>query len=209
MSAITLGFAATAFGCYALIEHGQRRGASFGSSPGAGAGPELRTTVLTGVLAALAVFALAITATSSWDDDRSWPAYLAALILLVGGVAGYWFLRRNPLTVVAILGGFILLAQLISDGVSADGEDASGTILMVAIGFMLYGIIVIAVGWFFACRNTTGVIGSVIAVGSMHAAVIVLGIFPCWARSETPSPDPLPAELGVRSRRSAGICGSP
>lgn len=175
MVAITLGFAATAIGCHTLVEHGQDPRPTSDTRRGAASGSGLRTTVLTGVLAALTILALAITATSSWDDKK-WIGYVSALILLVAGLAGYWFLRRDSLTVVAILGGFALLAQIISDSTSDGGEDASGTILMVGIGFLLYGFGVIAAGWFFSCRNTTGVIGSIIVVGSMHAVVLSLGI---------------------------------
>ena len=39
--------------------------------------------------------------------------YVAGLLILVGGAAGYWFLRRDVLAVAVVIGGVILLGVLI------------------------------------------------------------------------------------------------
>lgn len=147
--AVTLGFAAAAAASWLLVE--RRRSA----------------VVVTGVLAATAVLTLALTATSSWDHSAL--AYVAGTLMLVGGLAGYWFLRRDPLTGVAVLGGLVLLAALLSDTVDSGGDHA---FLLVGAFFAVFGLAVVAAGWFFSCRNTTGLIGSAIAALSMPLVIL-------------------------------------
>jgi hypothetical protein len=157
MLLITLGFAAAAVLSRWPLD--RRRGVS---------------DLLTGVLLTLAVLSLGVTMVAPQAIEP--VIYLAAVVMLVGGLAGYWFLQRDVVTVAAVVGGAVLLGQILSDTVSF-GEGGTGPVLLIGVLFLLYGLAVVAAGWMFSCRHLTGILGSVIAVASMHVVALSLLVF--------------------------------
>jgi hypothetical protein len=155
MLAITLGFAGAAV--LTRWPLGLRRGMA---------------DLLTGVLVTLAVLSLGVTMLA--PQAIGVVVYLAALVLLLGGIGGYWFLQRDVVIVAAIAGGALLLGRILSDTLNFSQDDTSGPVLMVGVLFLLYGVVVVAAGWRFSCRDLAGLIGSVIAVVSMHVVAVVL-----------------------------------
>ncbi len=129
--------------------------------------------LVTSVLAAIALLSLVVTVVSTWDADAL--VYLGGLALLLGGVGGYWFVRGEALIGVAILGGVVLLGQLLSDTI--DGSDpGSGTVLTVGMIFLAYGLVVAAAGWRFSCRTVAAMLGLGLALVAMWLTVVVIGL---------------------------------
>lgn len=116
--------------------------------------------------------------------DQDWSTYLVGALLLVGGVAAYLWLRGAALTVVIVLGGLLVLSQLISDIVD-DGADST---LGPGIAFTVYGLVVVAAGWRFSSRHVTGLLGGIIALVGM-LQVIYLSVFLSFGSSFVPEPD--------------------
>jgi hypothetical protein len=128
--------------------------------------------LLTAVLLTLAVLSLGVTMLA--PQATGFVVYLAAIVLLLGGIGGFWLLQRDVITVAAIAGGALLLGRILSDTVNFSEDDTSGPVLLIGVLFLLYGILVVAAGWRFSCRNLTGIVGSIIAVASMHMVAVVL-----------------------------------
>ncbi len=128
--------------------------------------------LVTSVLAAFALLALVTTIAATWDADGL--VYLGGVLLLVGGAAGYWYLKGHVFVPVAVLGGAVLLSQVLSD--TMDGSDfSSGTVLTVGMLFLVYGLVVAGAGWRFSCRNLAAMLGGGIALAAMWLTVFVIG----------------------------------
>jgi hypothetical protein len=121
-----------------------------------------------GVLGASALAAFAIGIVVLWDHDALF--YLTGVIMLLGGAAGFWFLKGQLYTVVAVIGGSVLLAQVFSDTVNGGDE---GDVLTIGIGFLVYGLVVGAAGWRFSCRHLVGMLGVSIGLLSMFLVMVV------------------------------------
>ncbi len=119
---------------------------------------------LAAVLLTLGIIGTGSSILAMWGDT-SGIDYLAGLLMLAGGVAGYYLLRAPVVTTAAAFGAVVLFVSLVSDLVG----DGSGehTALKIGIGGVVLGAAVLAVGWPFGCRNVTGMLGGVIALVSM------------------------------------------
>lgn len=128
--------------------------------------------LVTSVLAAFTLFALPTTLGATWDGDGL--VYLGGVLLLLGGAGGYWYLKGHVLVPVAVLGGAVLLAQLLSDTLD-ESEVSSGTFLTVGMLFLVYGLVVVAAGWRLSCRNLAAMLGGGIALAAMWLTVVAIG----------------------------------
>jgi hypothetical protein len=127
------------------------------------------STWVSGTLGAIALAGLTFSILVLGSDD-GWLFYLTGLLMLAGGVAGFWFLKGQLYTVVAVVGGILLLGQFFSDII--DGPD-EGDALTIGIGFLLYGLVVAGAGWMFSCRRLLAMIGLFIGGFAMFVVMIV------------------------------------
>ncbi len=153
LAAVTVLLAATSAGSFLLL-----RGRPYAAWVG-------------GILGALALASFALSLVILWDPDAL--VYLAGVLMLVGGGAGYWFLKGHLFAVVAVVGGGVLLGQIFSDTLSSDSPNDSGDVLLVGIGFLVYGLVVAAAGWRFDTRHLLGVIGVSISLLAMALVIYV------------------------------------
>lgn len=124
---------------------------------------------LSGVLGALALAALSFALLILWDPDAL--VYVAGLLMLSGGAAGFWFLRGQLFAVVAVVGGVLVLGQIFSDTLSSSADE--GDALTIGIAFLFYGLVVTAAGWLLPCRRLLGVIGLGIGGVAMFTVMVV------------------------------------
>ena len=136
------------------------------------------------VLASLGLAAVAFAVLVLWEPDRL--LYVTAVVLLVGGVAGYWRLGGSPFAVAAAVGGGLLLIQIFRDTLDGDTEGRTGWILLVGIAFWAYGVVVAAVGWRLACRRVLGLLGLGVAVAAMALVIYVNATFYALANAFGP-----------------------
>ncbi len=160
MAVITVGLAVGAAAWYLLLS----------------AVPHSRWTA--SVLAAFAIKSLGITIIAPWSDKDA-VVYLVGFGMVALSAAGYWYLRGGAFAFSAFVGGFIVANQLATNVIG----DNDGP-LMYGVIMLLYGIVIVAGGWRFECRNITGLLGGAVAlfgffvvtyVGSF-AAVVVQGV---------------------------------
>jgi hypothetical protein len=137
---------------------------------------------LTGMLAALAIVSLGLLMVSSWDGS-GW-VYASSLVMIAAGLAGYWALRENLLTLPVVLGAVIFISQAYSDVATGD-DSGTGTILAFGIVQVVLGAVIVAAGWPFPCRHLTGALGSIIAVSAMVFVLIFIGIVSALVRGFT------------------------
>ncbi len=128
--------------------------------------------LITSALGALALLSLATTLTSTWDQSAL--VYLSAVVLLAAGIAGFWYLKGQAFVPVAVLGGLLLVAQLLSD-LLGDDELGTGTVMTVGMLVLVYGLVVVAAGWAFGCRTLTTMLGGGIALAAMWFTILTLG----------------------------------
>lgn len=132
----------------------------------------LHKRLVASVFVAFALIALVVTIGATWEGDAL--VYLGGLLMLVGGVAGFWYFKGQVLVAVAVLGGLVLIAQLVSDTLdSFDG--GSGTVLSTGMVFLAYGLVVAAAGWRFSCRTVAAMLGGGIALTAMWVTVVAIG----------------------------------
>lgn len=125
---------------------------------------------VSGTLGAVALAGLTL-AIVVLGGDKDVLVYLTGVLMIAGGAAGFWFLKGQLYTVVAVLGGLIVLGQIFSN--SLDESSDQGDALTVGIAFLFYGVAVAAIGWFFSCRRLVGVIGLFIGGFSMLVVMLV------------------------------------
>ncbi|MEP6667453.1 MAG: hypothetical protein ABJA81_13485 [Nocardioidaceae bacterium] len=141
----------------------------------------LYATWLAGALGALALASLAFSLIVLWDPDAF--VYVAAVLMLAGGVAGYWFLKGQLFAVVAVVGGALLLGQIFSDVLSGGSSDNSSDVLLVGIGYLVFGLVVAAAGWRFDTRHVLGVIGIGISLTAMALVIYVNATLYAFSRA--------------------------
>ena len=96
-------------------------------------------------------------------DDTTATAYVAGLAVVALSVAGYLLTRRGPFVVTAILGLFVVYAQVVDDLVGVgEGDDVGGVRL--AISLTVFTLLVTGLGWPLPTRVLSGVVAGVIAV---------------------------------------------
>ncbi|MBA2699217.1 MAG: hypothetical protein H0U61_10690 [Nocardioidaceae bacterium] len=138
--------------------------------------------LVTSALAALALLSLASTLTSTWDQSAL--VYLSAVVLLAAGIAGFWYLNGLAFVPVAVLGGLLLVGQLLSDLLDGD-ELGTGTVMTVGMLVLAYGLVVVAAGWAFPCRTLTTMLGGGIALAAMWFTILTLGFVGIFTRIST------------------------
>ncbi len=135
-----------------------------------GGDPDHRRWIAT-VVAATGIVALALVL-DILLQGKDWSEYLTGALMVVAGVAAYLWLRESALTAVVVLGGLLVLTQIIEDVT----DDQTATIGP-QIALTVFGIVVAAAGWPLASRHVTGMLGGVIALGGMVLAVLFAGLF--------------------------------
>jgi len=118
--------------------------------------------IATGIAAAALALAIVL-------RDQDWASYLTGGLMLVAGLAAYVWLRGAALTAVIILGGLLVVGQLISD---VFGDD-SDSLLWPGLALTVFGLVVMGVGWRLADRRVTGILGGIIALAGM--LIVILG----------------------------------
>ena len=129
------------------------------------------STWVSGVLGAVALAGLTFSILVLGSDEADALVYVTGLLMLAGGAAGFWFLKGQLYTVVAVFGGLLVLGQIFSDTLDSGADE--GDALSVGIAFLFYGLVVAAAGWFFSCRRLLGVIGLFIGGFAMLAVMLV------------------------------------
>ncbi len=127
-----------------------------------------------GVLGALSLAAFAVGLLVLWDPDML--VYVAGLLMLAGGAAGYWFLTGPMFTVVAVAGGALVLGQAANDVISG-GNPGSSVALEVGVAFVVYGLVIAAAGWRLQCRHLLGMLGLGLGLTSMLVVIFVDAVY--------------------------------
>jgi hypothetical protein len=98
-------------------------------------------------------------------DDSAATEYVAGLAVLLISVAGYVLVRRAPFVVTAIVGFFVVYAQLLDDVIGFGDDDDVGAIWL-AVALAVFAVLVTAAGWLLPTRALSGVVaGAVTVVG--------------------------------------------
>jgi MFS family permease len=105
--------------------------------------------------------------------NQDWANYLIGAFLVLAGAAAYFWLRGSALTVVVVLGGLVVLVQLIDD----IGDDDADSPLGPGIALMIYGLAVIAAGWRLSSRHVTDMLGGSLALLGMLLVTFLGGFF--------------------------------
>lgn len=104
-------------------------------------------------------------------DDADATGYLVGLTIAVAGAAGYVWLRSAPPIAAVVIGGLVLAGTLLGDTVGSEDDAA----LAFGVGLVVYGVAVAAAGWLLPTRNTSAVLGGIIALFGAQL-VIFLGL---------------------------------
>jgi len=153
--------------------------------------------LVTSVFGAFALVALVGTIVATWDSDAL--VYLSAMLMLVGGIAGFWYFRGQVLVAVAVLGGLVFISQLVSDMLD-DYDGGSGSLLSTGMIFLAYGLVVAAAGWRFSCRTLAAMLGGGIALVAMWVTVVAIGIlfqFSAGSGEQSAGPDGLRTDIRI------------
>lgn len=125
------------------------------------------------LLATTALLSLAVLILVSWDEES--VIYVAGLLLMGIGLAGYLWIREQLLALPVVAGGLLVLGKIFSD-FSGESTGGSGQILTTGLGFAGFGVITVAAGWRFACRHLTAMVGSGIALSAMAGVIWFVGL---------------------------------
>ena len=153
--------------------------------------------LVTSVFTAIALLALVGTVASTWDGDAL--VYLGGIVLLAGGIAGFWYLKGQVLVAVAVLGGLVLIGQLVSDMLD-DYDGGSGSLLSTGMIFLGYGLVVAAAGWRFSCRTLAAMLGGGIALVAMWVTVVAIGVlfqFSAASGPQSAAPDGMRTDIRI------------
>ena len=132
---------------------------------------ELRT--LAAVAGSLAIVGLALTIWATGDSGSL--SYVGGLVMLLGGLAGYLAWHRQVFVVPAVLGGLVLVTKLAADVLGITLRQQDNDALFFGMLVALYGVVVVLVGWRSSCRHLAGVLGDVVALGSLAIVILVNG----------------------------------
>ncbi len=138
----------------------------------------IRVRWIISLLGAVALASLAVLILSSWDEEAL--IYITGLLLIAGGVAGYLWIGEQLLSLPIVAGGLLILGQIVDD-FTDDSTGGTGLTLTIGLVFVVFGAVTVAVGWRFACRHLTGMVGSGIALTAMALVTAVIGIFAPFA----------------------------
>lgn len=158
-----------------------------------------------GVMTALAILAtgaliLRLGATTTAID------YLAGVLMVVLGAAGYLLLRHSALTLPVVAGVLTLVVALLGDLVDPGGTSAHST-LLVGLAVAGVGVTVAGAGWFLPSRNVTAMIGGSIALLAMLGTIQSLATVRATvlAMRDDSTPDAAEAVNGIWIALSVGL----
>ncbi|GAW51044.1 MULTISPECIES: hypothetical protein [unclassified Nocardioides] len=98
-------------------------------------------------------------------DDAAATEYVAGAAVLLVSIAGYLLVQRAPFVVTAIVGFFVVYAQLLDDVVGFGDDDDIGAI-RIAVALTVFAVLVTGAGWLLPTRALSGVVaGAVTVVG--------------------------------------------
>jgi hypothetical protein len=109
--------------------------------------------------------------------NQDWANYLIGAFLVLAGAAAYFWLRGSALTVVVVVGGLLVLFELLDGVVDEGGDSALGP----GIALTVYGLAVIGAGWRLPSRHVTGMVGGAIALLGMLIVVYAAGLARAFA----------------------------
>lgn len=124
-------------------------------------------------LATMALISLAVLTLASWDEAAL--IYVTGLLLIAGGLVGYRWVGEQLLTLAIVAGGMLILGKIVSD-FSDDSGGGMGQILTSGLIFVAFGAATVTLGWRFACRHLTAMVGSGIALTAMAYVTSIIGI---------------------------------
>lgn len=142
---------------------------------------ELRT--LAAIAGSLAVSCVALAILTIGGSSSLY--YVSGLVMLVGGLAGYWSWRRQVFVVPAVIGGLVVTSRLGSHLLSSSSDRGDSSVLFLGIVAAAYGALVAVAGWRYPCRHLTGVLGGLIALSSLALVIIVNGFTGAFALDPT------------------------
>jgi hypothetical protein len=108
-------------------------------------------------------------------DDSAATEYVAGLAVLLISVAGYVLVRRAPFVVTAIVGFFVVYAQLLDDVIGFGDDDDVGAIWL-AVALAVFAVLVTAAGWLLPTRALSGVVAGAVTVVGFASLTGVLAI---------------------------------
>jgi hypothetical protein len=108
------------------------------------------------------------------DDSRA-TEYVAGLAVLAISVAGYALVRRAPFVVTAIVGIFVVYAQLLDDVIGFGGGDDIGAIWM-AVALTVFAVAITGAGWLLPTRALSGVVAGAVTVAGFASLTGVLAV---------------------------------
>ncbi len=134
-------------------------------------GDELRTLAASAGSLALTGLALTVLTTGGYGPLY----YVSGFVMLIGGLAGYAAWRRQIFVVPAAAGGLLVVGRLLNDVLSGPRGLNNGDVLTFGALVAGYGLVVVAVGWRYGCRQLAGVFGGGISVVSLSLVIAVNG----------------------------------
>lgn len=134
-------------------------------------GDELRTLAASAGSLALTGLALTVLTTGGYGPLY----YVSGLVMLFGGLAGYAAWRRQIFVVPAAAGGLLVIGRLLNDLLSGPRGLNNSDVLTFGAVVAGYGLVVVAVGWRYRCRQLAGVLGGGISMVSLSLVIAVNG----------------------------------
>lgn len=113
-------------------------------------------------------------------DDNAATGYVAGLLTAAVSAAGFFLVRRGAFVISAILGLFVVYANLVDDLFDVEGGDGDNIGMKLAAALLVFAILVTAAGWFFPTRDVSGVfVGALTVAGfvSVLAGLLLAALF--------------------------------
>jgi hypothetical protein len=108
-------------------------------------------------------------------DDAAATEYVAGVAVLLISVAGYLLVQRAPFVVTAIVGFFVVYAQLLDDVVGFGDDDDIGAI-WIAVALTVFAVLVTGAGWLLPTRALSGVVAGAVTVVGFASLTGVLAV---------------------------------
>jgi len=102
-------------------------------------------------------------------DDADATGYLVGLTIAAAGIAAYVWLRSAAPIAAVVIGGLVVAGTLLGDTVASDDDNA----LAFGVGLVVYGVAVAAAGWLLPTRQTSAMLGGIIALAGAQLVIVL------------------------------------
>jgi hypothetical protein len=137
-------------------------------------------------------------------DDAAVTEYVAGVAVLLISVAGYLLVQRAPFVVTAIVGFFVVYAQLLDDVVGFGDDNDIGAI-WIAVALTVFAVLVTGAGWLLPTRALSGVVAGAMTVVGFASLTGVLAVASALEAAFAPiSPDARSSQGAVVGVRGVG-----